>query len=248
MTRIYDYNPYSKPHPNSPLNMRTSKLPAIDPPDQGWEVLKEPIWDPDYPGVIFLEVDSETKKLSLGRLGRDLKFLGSNPKRPGRKVLIELHGETISKSLLKILKTLNNKLLQEKQSPYKENQKISGKLAIYTSSENLFSELQRQGLYVFHEWDDAIAFAADAQTTKDRWDGIVVNGEVKPSPEAVKNLIDELSNKNTPAREPLSKKDIAFNKLIDEMSGKNPPSITPLEGDSLFNNQPANEVAFYMAA
>ena len=253
MTRIYDYNPYSKPHPNSPLNMAGKRFPAIAPPESGWEILSEPESDKDYPYVIFVELDSSIleKGLSYNKLRRDLKFLASDP---SRNIVIEINDTDINDRIVKMLTDLHKVLSKGKRNPYRITPPIlTGKLAIYMTSDTntLYDKLQNKGLKVFKDWDETLSYISeDLEPQKDKWvEWLDDSGKVKPNPEAVKKLIDELSNKNTPAREPLSEKDIAFNKLIDEMSRKNIPSIiTSSEKDIFLKNKSANEVEFYMGA
>ena len=236
MPPIYSYNPYSnRVHPNSPLNMAVRELPAIDPPPGGWKILPEPESDPDYPGVIFVEVNKLKPGLSYSKLRRELRFLGSNP---SRRIVVQLNSKNVSDFIIEPLQNLEKTLSEGKRNPYRENPpRLTGKLAVYTPLVEVFDELQNKGLNVFNSWDDAVNYASeDSQSPKDSWSDMVIDGEVKPNPEAVKALIDELSNKNIPTAILLSEKDKAFNKLVDAKFPKSSLKPAPPEQYTTYLN------------
>ena len=165
MRPVCDYSPYINKTPSIlwDFGNKARTLPAIAPPEGDWEILNEPVNDPDYQGLIFIEIGEDLADLKSGRnfnkLKRDFNFL---KEKSLRKIVVELPDKEISENIIRLLQELNKTLSQEKVNPYKrEPEMTTGKLSIFYPSDSInVTKLQNRGLHVFNSWDDAADFAS----------------------------------------------------------------------------------------
>ena len=160
-------NPIQPKGPNILLNnLPGRKLPPIEAPVGGYEVIPPPITDQDFPRVMFVQIDKDINGRGLWALKRDLDHVSNRPFSSPRKVVIEFSDDVeLSDGLIKILQKTNSKLTEPLPNPYRSNPPtLSGKLAIYCPSEEKTECLRQNNLRAFSDIDKAAAYVTSEET------------------------------------------------------------------------------------